>query len=91
MEQKKYQSIDRLGSKHTIGVLTEGDNIVIQEKIDGANASFRKDGDIVRAYSRNNELNEENTLGGFYQFVQENIKAETLVDDEVQYEERWND
>ena len=40
MEQKKYQDITRLGHKSTIGVLGEGDNIVIQEKLDGANASF---------------------------------------------------
>jgi hypothetical protein len=32
----------RLGHKTTLGVLNEGDHIVIQEKIDGANASFRK-------------------------------------------------
>lgn len=90
MEQKKYQSIDRLGHKNTIGVLNEGDYIVIQEKLDGANASFRKDGNKVLAFSRNNELNEENTLGGFYQWVQENIKAEDLVDGAIYFGEWLN-
>lgn len=70
MTQKKYQSIDRLGHKSTLGVLTEGDQIIIQEKLDGANASFMRVGDEIKVFSRNTELNEENTLGGFYQFVQ---------------------
>ena len=90
MEQKKYHDVVRLGHKSTLGVLNVGDNIVIQEKLDGANASFRRDGDIVRAYSRNNELSEENTLGGFYQFVQENIKAEDLVKDGIYFGEWLN-
>ncbi|AGI11765.1 RNA ligase [Bacillus phage vB_BanS-Tsamsa] len=71
MEQKKYQDITRLGHKTTIGVLTEGDWIVIQEKLDGANASFRKgeNGEIL-AFSRNTALDEQNNLGGFWQFTQ---------------------
>ncbi|UUV46233.1 RNA ligase [Bacillus phage vB_BanS-Thrax2] len=71
MEQKKYQDITRLGHKTTIGVLTEGDWIVIQEKLDGANASFRKgeNGEIL-AFSRNTQLDEQNNLGGFWQFAQ---------------------
>ena len=76
MEQKKYMSIDRLGHKNTIGVLNEGDPIIIQEKIDGANASFRKVKDAVVAYSRRQVLSEENTLGGFYQFVQDNVSKD---------------
>ena len=79
MEMKKYQSITRLGHRLTLDVLKEGDHIVIQEKIDGANASFRRDGDVVRAYSRNQELSKHNTLGGFYDWVQENIKAKDLL------------
>ncbi|MER2006535.1 MAG: RNA ligase family protein [Psychrobacillus sp.] len=90
MEQKKYQDITRLGHKSTIGVLNEGDHIIIQEKLDGANASFRRDGDIVRAYSRNNELNEQNNLGGFYQWVQENVKAEDLEKDGIYFGEWLN-
>lgn len=35
MEQKKYHSIVRLGHKSTVGVLNEGDEIIVQEKIDG--------------------------------------------------------
>lgn len=40
MEQKKYHSIIRYGHKSTQDVLNKGDKIIIQEKIDGANASF---------------------------------------------------
>jgi hypothetical protein len=71
VEQKKFTDVVRLGHKNTIGVLGEGDHIVIQEKIDGANASFRRVGNDLVAFSRNNQLSEENTLGGFYQFVKE--------------------
>lgn len=90
MNMKKYQDITRLGHKTTIGVLNEGDQIVIQEKLDGANASFRKVGNEVKAFSRNHELNEENNLGGFYQFVQENIKAEDLLEDTIYFGEWLN-
>lgn len=71
MEQKKYMDIVRLGHKTTVGVLNEGDWIVIQEKLDGANASFRKgeNGEIL-AFSRNNPLNEFSNLGGFWQWTQ---------------------
>jgi hypothetical protein len=71
VEQKKYQDITRLGHKTTLGVLNKGDHIVIQEKIDGANASFRRVGNELVAFSRNHQLTPENTLGGFYEFVQE--------------------
>lgn len=67
--QKKYSEIIRLGHKNTLGVLKEEDKIVIQEKLDGANASFRRVGDELVSFSRNNPLSEENTLGGFYEFV----------------------
>lgn len=69
MTQKKYHDVVRLGHKSTLGVLKEGDNIVIQEKLDGANASFRRIGNELFSFSRNNPLSEENTLGGFYEFV----------------------
>lgn len=69
VQQKKFMDIVRLGHKSTLGVLKEGNRIVIQEKIDGANASFRRVGSELVAFSRNNQLTPENTLGGFYDFV----------------------
>jgi hypothetical protein len=69
-EQKKYMDVVRLGHRSTIGVLNEGDQIVIQEKLDGANASFKRDGNRILAFSRNTQLDEHETLRGFYQWTQ---------------------
>lgn len=69
-EMKKFTDVVRLGHKSTIGVLTEGDNIIVQEKIDGANASFRVIDGVIYAYSRNTQLSADNTLRGFYTYAQ---------------------
>ncbi|AYB37599.1 RNA ligase family protein [Brevibacillus laterosporus] len=81
MERKKYIDVIRYGHKTTVGVLNEGDQIVIQEKIDGANASFMFDEKSrkIRAFSRNTELDEENTLGGFYQWTQQLNPSELCI------------
>lgn len=51
---------------------TPGDDIVIQEKIDGSNASFIYDeaSDSIIAFSRNYLLDSENTLRGFWEWTQ---------------------
>ena len=69
IEQKKYMSITRLGHRSTKGVLNKGDRIVVQEKLDGANASIVKIDGEVKCFSRNHELSEEKTLDGFYEFA----------------------
>lgn len=47
-----------------------GDHIQITEKVDGSNASIQKiDGKLV-AFSRKQQLDEFNTLDGFYDYVQ---------------------
>lgn len=74
MVQKKYTDVVRLGHKSTVGVLNEGDNIIIQEKLDGANASFTLDELDLKMYSRNTELSESKTLGGFYNFVKDSFE-----------------
>lgn len=81
MEQKKFMDVVRYGHKSTQGVLNEGDYIVVMEKLDGANASFRlsEDGESVLAFSRNRQLDEENNLRGFFQWVKENISPESLI------------
>ncbi|WP_044641152.1 RNA ligase family protein [Risungbinella massiliensis] len=66
---KKYMDIERYGKKDTI-IFTVGDPIMIQEKLDGSNASIKRDGNRLLAYSRNQELSEDNTLRGFYEWVQ---------------------
>jgi phosphoribosylamine-glycine ligase len=72
---KKYMDIERLKDKYR-DVFTIGENIVIEEKVDGANASFTTyvddDGNCtVKAFSRNTELSEENDLRGFYGWSQQ--------------------
>lgn len=79
-EMKKYMSITRLGHKSTEGVLNEGDYIVAFEKLDGANASFKREDDgTVGCYSRNTKLDAVNNLRGFYQWVMANIDADDLM------------
>ena len=75
-EIKKFTKVQRYGKSDTLDVLKQGDIISITEKIDGANASFRIDNtnDLgVSCYSRNNPLNEHDTLNGFYNWVVDNI------------------
>lgn len=71
MKQKKYLDIKRLKEKY-MSAFNKGEHIVIQEKLDGANSAICYDaetGSLV-AFSRRNELNQNNTLQGFYDFVQ---------------------
>lgn len=75
-EIKKYTDVTRYGKASTKDVLNEGDYLTITEKIDGANASFCIDVESesgISCYSRNTILNEENTLRGFYGWVNKNI------------------
>lgn len=67
---KKYKDIERLKDKYA-PAFKAGEHITITEKIDGANASIvvNEDGTLT-ACSRRNELNQNNTLQGFYNFVQ---------------------
>lgn len=84
---KKYQSISRYGKRNTLPTLDEDERIVIQEKLDGANASFRRVGNEIFVFSRNNQLNEENTLNGFYNWVQENVTVSDLIEDVIYFGE----
>lgn len=66
---KKYMDIERYGKNDT-PMFTVGDSIIVQEKLDGANASIQREGDRLLAFSRNQELSAENTLRGFYDWLQ---------------------
>lgn len=75
-EIKKYMDVVRYGKSSTNGVIQEGDTISITEKIDGANSSFRLDEENplgLSCYSRNNPLDEHNTLSGFYNWIVDNV------------------
>ena len=67
---KKYKDIERLKDKYA-PAFKAGEHVTITEKIDGANASIvvNEDGTLT-ACSRRNELDQNNTLQGFYDFVQ---------------------
>lgn len=90
--------IIRLGHRMTEGVLNIGDEIVVWEKIDGANAAFQLNDpsltyvnpyDYVRKFSRNNELvNGGDTLRGFAGWVDSNVKME-LLNPRYKYYGEW--
>lgn len=84
---KKYQDIVRHGKSGTHLTIEGNPNIIIQEKLDGANASFMRDGDKIRCFSRNTELDESNTLRGFYTWVHKTFKPEDLVEGGIYYGE----
>lgn len=83
---KKYDSVIRLGKTAT-DFHEIGDTVIVQEKLDGANASFEKDGNHIKAYSRNRELDSENTLNGFYSYVLQNVDIDLLNEDYIYYGE----
>ena len=74
----KYPKIDAWGKRDTQNVFDSP--VVVQEKLDGANASFMLDefGEF-HCFSRNNELTEEDNLHGFYQYCHENIYMSALL------------
>lgn len=78
MEQKKFMDISRIKENTELTVANTngfevGDRIVIQIKFDGANASFRYDADAGKlvAFSRKQPLTYNNTLSGFWKFVEQ--------------------
>ena len=87
MEQKKYHSIVRYGHKSAQDVLNKGDQIIIQEKIDGANASFAVVDGELKCWSRNRELSMSNTLEGFYVWAKQNINVDRLLEGVIYFGE----
>lgn len=81
MEPKSFMDIQRL-KEGFADDFRPGDEIVIQEKFDGSNASFRYDvetGKLV-AFSRRQTLNPlDNTLSGFYNYIQ-SLNADEFKD-----------
>ena len=71
MQQKKYIDIERLKPNYCDGFHV-GDQIVIQEKVDGANFSIRYDSetDTIKAFSRKRELDLSNNLRGAWEWSQ---------------------
>lgn len=92
MTQKKFTDVVRMGHKMTKGVFNEGDMITVTEKIDGANASFKRDGNSmnVLSFSRNNPLTGTDGLNGFKKWVDETIDARKLLDGVIYFGEWLN-
>lgn len=69
---KKYVDIERMKEKY-FEAFSAGENITVSVKIDGANASFTYDPDTAsnKAFSRKTELDESNTLRGFWNLTQQ--------------------
>ena len=76
--------------------------LVVQEKLDGSNASFTADNGELQCFSRRKKLNQNETLNGFYGWVHENIHeylfdfledyiifGEWLVKHKIQYKEEY--
>lgn len=84
---KKYMDVLRHGKSGTHLTIEGSPRIVVQEKVDGANSSFKCEGDKILCFSRNTQLDENNTLRGFYNWVQDNLKAEDLVENGIYYGE----
>lgn len=83
---RKFESITRMGHRDSHGVLQEGDYITVWEKIDGSNASFKRVGNEILAFSRNLPLDESNNLNGFWQWTQ-TLDVEKLTEGSTYYGE----
>lgn len=83
---KKYTDVIRHGKSGSHLTIEGNVDIVVQEKLDGANASFKvEDGKII-AFSRNTQLDTENNLRGFYEWTQ-TIDASRLLEGVVYFGE----
>ena len=71
MEMKKYKDIERLKTEH-IELFCKEHDIVVQEKLDGANFSIRYDleTDRILSFSRKKQLHELETLRGAWNWSQ---------------------
>lgn len=68
-ELKKFVDIERVKAIYMENFVA-GEPIVVECKIDGSNASFSCENGEVFAFSRRKELEPQNSLNGFYDFVQ---------------------
>lgn len=84
---KKYAKIVRHGGRGTHLTIEGSPEIVVWEKLDGANSSFAVIDGELRCFSRNNELDEKNNLRGFYQWVNSNVNPNKLMENVIYFGE----
>ena len=71
-------------------IITKGDNLVITEKLDGANAQVCKDDNgNITSYSRNKLLNEKNTLRGFKNIIDDNTEVFKQIPNNISIFGEW--
>ncbi len=77
LKHKSYMDILAFRQNYADG-FNKGDYIVIQEKIDGSNASFQYDEETntIKAFSRKKELGLRENLRGFWEWTQQKLRAE---------------
>ena len=66
-------------SKYNLGRFEVGDRTVIQEKLDGANCSCLYEDERLKCFSRKKELDERETLRGFWNWIQK-LEASKFAD-----------
>ncbi|MBM7598261.1 hypothetical protein JOC34_000618 [Virgibacillus halotolerans] len=84
---KKYSKIVRHGKSSTHLTIEGNPEIVVMEKFDGANASFKLEDGTVKSFSRNKELDENDNLRGFREWVQDNVETNRILSEYIYYGE----
>ena len=85
---KHYIDIDNIRETDTelvkanTGAFSPGDIISVTEKIDGSNASFTCEGGRLFAFSRKQQLAFNNTLAGFWNWINESLNPAEYADEE---------
>jgi len=74
-EERYEQKLANKYGKDNISTIQKNDGLVVTEKIDGSNAQVRNHQGKLYVYSHHKQLDESNTLNGFYNFVMEHEKA----------------
>ncbi|WP_405101630.1 RNA ligase family protein [Oceanobacillus sp. FSL H7-0719] len=84
---KKYSKIIRHGKNGTHLTIEGNPEVIVMEKLDGANASFGLIEGELKCFSRNKELNENDGLRGFREWVLKNINADELLPNAIYFGE----
>jgi len=81
LKHKSYMDIEVFKTKISDG-FNKGDHIVIQEKIDGANASYQYDDETnsIKGFSRKQEVGLKNNLRGFWEWTQQKLRLQDYKD-----------
>lgn len=77
---RKYESIPQ--AYRIIGKFNMGDSIIIEEKLDGSNASFTFNEKTreLEMFSRKTQLSDSDTLSGFVPYIREKVENADMPD-----------